>query len=62
MGEEPNLAFLMSTEITKKQLKTTQNKKEKFIKIVVLARGKLNSIESKISKALMNTILVINTL
>ena len=35
-------------------LKTTQNKKKKHNKIVVFARSKLNSIESKTSKALIN--------
>ena len=38
----------------KKLLKTTQNKKEKHNKIVMLARSKLNSIESTISKALLD--------
>ena len=31
-----------------------QNKKKKYNKIIMLARSKLNSIESKISEALMN--------
>ena len=34
--------------------KTTQKKKKKHNKIVMLARSKLNSIESKISEALIN--------
>ena len=34
-------------------LKTIRNKKKKHNKIVMLARSKLNSIESKISKALI---------
>ena len=38
----------------KKLLKTTTNKKKKDNKIVMLARIKLNSIESKISVALIN--------
>ena len=38
----------------KKLLKTTRNKKKKYNKIVMLARSKLNSIESKISEALIN--------
>ena len=42
------------TGIVKKLLKTTRNKKEKHDKIVMLARSKLNSIESKISEALIN--------
>ena len=40
--------------ICKKVLKTIRNKKKKQNKIVMLARSKLNSIESKISKALMD--------
>ena len=35
-------------------LKTTPNKKKKHKKIVMRARSKLNSIESKISDALIN--------
>ena len=35
-------------------LKTIRNKKKNTIKIVMLARSKLNSIESKISEALIN--------
>ena len=38
----------------KKFLKTIRNKTKKHNEIVMLARSKLNSIESKISKALMN--------
>ena len=45
-----SLAFLISTGLIKKLLKTTRNKKKKHNKIVMLARSKLNSIESKISK------------
>ena len=45
--------FLITTGIVKKLLKTTRNKK-KHNKIVVLARSKLNSIESKTSEALIN--------
>ena len=41
--------------IVKKLLKTTRNKKKKLNKIVMLARGKLNIIESKISEALINS-------
>ena len=40
--------------IIKKLLKTTRNKKKKHNKVVVLVRSKLNSIESKISEALIN--------
>ena len=38
----------------KNLLKTTINKKKKHNKIVMPARSKLNSIESKISEALIN--------
>ena len=44
----------MSTSIVKKLLKTTQNIKKKDNKIAMLARSKLNSIESKIFEALRN--------
>ena len=43
----------MSSGIIKKFLKTTTNKKKKHNKIVMLARSKLNNIESKISEALI---------
>ena len=49
-----SLAFLISTGIIKKLLKATRNKKNKHNKVVMLARSKLNSIESKISEALIN--------
>ena len=49
-----SLAFSISTWVVKKLLKTTRNKKKKDNKIVMLARSKLNSIESKISEALIN--------
>ena len=49
-----SLAFSISTGLIKKLLKTPRNKKKKHNKIVMLARSKLNSIESKISKALIN--------
>ena len=49
-----SLAFSISTGIIKKLLKTTRNKKKKHNKIVMLARSKLNSIESKIYEALIN--------
>ena len=45
----------MSTGIVKKLLITTQNKKKKAGKIAMLARNKLNSIESKISEELLNS-------
>ena len=43
----------LSTRFVKKLLKT-RNKEKKQNKIVMLARSKLSSIESKISEALMN--------
>ena len=49
-----SLVISIFTEIVKKVLKTTRNKKEKHNKIVMLAMSKLNSIESKISEALTN--------
>ena len=49
-----SLAFSISTGILKKLLKTTRNKKKKRNKIVILARSKLNSIESRISEVLIN--------
>ena len=49
------LTFSLSTGIVKKQLKTTRNKKKKHNKIIMLARSKLNSIESKVSEALINS-------
>ena len=48
-----SLAFSISTGIIKKLLKT-RNKKRKHSKVVMLGRSKLNSIESKISEALIN--------
>ena len=49
-----SLAFSISTGILQKLLKTTRNKKKKHSKIVIIARTKLNSMESKVSKALIN--------
>ena len=49
-----SLAFSISTGIVKMLLKTTRNKKKKHNKIVMLARIKLNSIESNIPQALIN--------
>ena len=48
------LAISITTGIAKKLLKTTRNKKKKHNKFVMLARSKLNSIESKIPEALIN--------
>ena len=49
-----SLVFSISTRIIKKLVKTKRNKKKKHNKIVMLARSKLNSIESKISESLIN--------
>ena len=49
-----SLAFSIFTGIIKKLLKITRNKKKKHSKIVMLATSKLNSIESKISEALID--------
>ena len=49
-----SLAFSLCTGLVKKLLKATRNKKKKLNKIVMLARSKLNSIESKISETLIN--------
>ena len=54
MSASFGLAFLISTGIIKKLLKTTRNKNRKLNKIVILAKSKLNSIESKVSEALVN--------
>ena len=50
-----SFAFSITTGIVKKLLKTTQNKKKKHNKVVLLARNKLNSIENKIFEALINS-------
>ena len=49
-----SLTFPFSAGLVKKLLKTKRNKKEKHNTIFVLPRSKLNSIESKISEALIN--------
>ena len=54
-GASFSLAFSICTGIVRKLLKTTRNKKKKHNKIVMLARSKLNSIESKISEALIKS-------
>ena len=50
-----SLTFSLSTGTVKKLLKTTRNKKKKHNKNVMLVRSKLNSIESKVSEALINS-------
>ena len=54
MGASCSLTFSITTGFVKKFLKTIRNKKKKHNKIIMLARSKLNSIESKISEALMD--------
>ena len=48
------LVFSLTTEIIKKLLKITRNKKKNHKKIVMLAKSKLNSIETLISQALID--------
>ena len=62
MGATCSLAFSITTGLVKKFLKTTRNKKKKHNKIVMLARSKLNNIESKIPEALSIMILVMKIL
>ena len=54
MGASCGLTFSITSGFVKTFLKTIRNKKKKHNKIVMLARSKLNSIESKISEALIN--------
>ena len=54
MSASCSLTFSITTGFVKKFLKTIRNKKKKHNKIVMLVRSKLNSIESKISKAFMD--------
>ena len=49
-----SLIFSLATGIVKKLLKITRNKKKKHNKIVMLAKSKLNSIETLISQALID--------
>ena len=49
-----SLAFSLCTGLVKKLLKATRNKKKEHNKVAMSARSKLNSIESKISEALIN--------
>ena len=54
LGASCSLTFSITSGFVKNFLKTTRNKKKKHNKVVMLARSKLNSIESKISEALIN--------
>ena len=48
------IVFSLATGIIKKLLKTTRNKKKKHDKILMLAKSKLNSIETLVSQALID--------
>ena len=48
------LIFSLSTSITKNLLNITRKKKKKHDKILMLAKSKLNSIETLISQALID--------
>ena len=50
-----SLTFSLFIGIAKKLLKTTLIKKKKYYKIIMLGRNKFNSIESKVSEALINS-------
>ena len=54
IGASCGFTFSITSGFVKKFLKTIRNKKKKHNKIFMLARSKLNSIENKISKALMD--------
>ena len=54
MSASCSLALSITTGFVETFLKTIRNKKKKHNKIVMLARSKLNSIESKIYEALIN--------
>ena len=54
IGASCGFTFSITSGFVKKVLETIRNKKEKHNKIIMLARSKLNSIESKISEALVN--------
>ena len=54
MSASCSLTFSITTGFVKTCLKTIRNKKKKHNTIVMLARSKLNSIESKISEGLIN--------
>ena len=54
IGASCGFTFPITSGFVKKFLKTIRNEKKKHNEIFMLARSKLNSIESKISKALMD--------
>ena len=53
-GASFTLIFSLTTGIIKKLLSTTRNKKKKHNKILMLAKSKLNSIETLLSQALID--------
>ena len=54
IGASCGFTFWITSGFVKNFLKTIRNRKKKHNKIVMLARSKSNSIESKISKAMMD--------
>ena len=54
IGASCGFTFSITSGFVKRFLKTIRNKKKKHNKIVMLARSKLNSMESKISEGLIN--------
>ena len=54
VNAEFTIVFSLGTGIIKKLLSTTRNKKKKHYKILMLAKGKLNSIETLASQALID--------
>ena len=54
IGASCHFTFSITSGSVKKFLKTIRNKKKKHNKIIMLATSKLNSVENKISKALMD--------
>ena len=54
MSASCSLAFSIATAFLKKFFKKLKNKKKKHNKIVILARSKLSSIESKKSETIIN--------
>ena len=55
IGATCSFTFSVTSGIVKRFLKTIRNKKTKHNKIIMLTRSKLNSIENKIFKALIDS-------
>ena len=53
IGASFSFTFSFTSRFVQRFLKTKRNEKKKYNKIIMLARSKLNSVESKISKALI---------